>query len=579
MNTKRFSFRLLPLSLAIASSIGSVDAANLRIADYLHPATATDIRDRVTVEPALLCNPPLNSVRAAHGNTDWHIDTAHEFLYGMDMGGIASAANHVPATWSREHIHLWMTHTGDYYDDNTVIGSGLDTDSDDGIDQSMLFFYAGHGSPTSWSTLGDHGSQSNVLLGNCGNGSMLRYYWQCSCKVFAHGPKSCGGATWDYGCPQDFDGSADSTNKRNVYERWGPALDSRLRMACGASTSAYCHEDQTDRIWDNYNNKGYDVADSFIFGLHSASGYDSDVVPLCITTGGWSAASTPLYDTTFTNAANPSGNYFHIQYLSSFDTTAPTFVLPEIPRLIPRIRLILPEPPFIVKEAKLVREGEFLVTPPVENAELQLRVNTQSNALYLKEVQEPMSNEAQLSKEEYIAHALRQLEEKGLSEEDMGEPEVSRLMIQRVPREGYHGEISEEQKSVLVSFPRVIKADGMAIKVLGEGSRIGVQLSNDGSPMNTSKVWRQVVPETSGKGEYAKVKPYEAAYKEALKQLGPEGLKLVKVEFGYKAESADVQQEEMGVVYQFVFKAEQERKGESLPPRMVEIPAIETIEW
>jgi hypothetical protein len=84
---------------------------------------------------------------------------------------------------------------------------------------------------------------------------------------------------------------------------------------------------------------------------------------------------------------------------------------------------------------------------------------------------------------------------------------------------------------------------------------------------------------TSGKGEYAKVKPYEAAYKEALKQLGPEGLKLVKVEFGYKAESADVQQEEMGVVYQFVFKAEQERKGESLPPRMVEIPAIETIEW
>ena len=32
-------------------------------------------------------NPPADTAIAAHGNTDWHIDTAHEFLFGTDMGG------------------------------------------------------------------------------------------------------------------------------------------------------------------------------------------------------------------------------------------------------------------------------------------------------------------------------------------------------------------------------------------------------------------------------------------------------------------------------------------------------------
>lgn len=27
-------------------------------------------------------NPPLNTAITAHGNTDWHIDTAEEFLFG-----------------------------------------------------------------------------------------------------------------------------------------------------------------------------------------------------------------------------------------------------------------------------------------------------------------------------------------------------------------------------------------------------------------------------------------------------------------------------------------------------------------
>ena len=147
-------------------------------------------------------------------------------------------------------------------------------------------------------------------------------------------------------------------------------------------------------------------------------------------------------------------------------------------------------------------------------------------------------------------------------------------MIQSVPREGHQGETTEMQKSVLVSFPRIIEVDGIAVKVLGEGSRIAVQLGNDGAPMNTSKIWRQVAPQTSSKGERVPVKPSEAAYEEALKQLeNAEQYELVKTDFGYKAESGNVRQEEMAVVYQFVFKP-QNGKGEMLPPRMIEIPAI-----
>ena len=35
----------------------------------------------------LRCNPPKDSAVAAHGDTDWHLDTANEFLFGKDMAG------------------------------------------------------------------------------------------------------------------------------------------------------------------------------------------------------------------------------------------------------------------------------------------------------------------------------------------------------------------------------------------------------------------------------------------------------------------------------------------------------------
>lgn len=89
---------------------------------------------------------------------------------------------------------------------------------------------------------------------------------------------------------------------RNVFDRWGPAIGSDLRMACGVSTLAYCHEGNVNSIWNKFNNEGRSVAESFILGLDSSS-----VKPLCITRGGANINNTPLYDMTFTSRRNSSG--------------------------------------------------------------------------------------------------------------------------------------------------------------------------------------------------------------------------------------------------------------------------------
>ena len=112
-------------------------------------------------------NPRLDSVKTAHGNTDWHIDTAEEFLAGQDMNGTNTAANHCPDTWVKTHMHVGLTNTNIYYYDRSVNAGGKDDDSTNGIDKPMLFFYAGHGEPTEFSTLGNDASLTNMRIGNC----------------------------------------------------------------------------------------------------------------------------------------------------------------------------------------------------------------------------------------------------------------------------------------------------------------------------------------------------------------------------------------------------------------------------
>ena len=525
----------------------------------------------ITFFAAACCpkNPPLNSVRTAHGNTDWHIDTAEEFLTGVDTNGTNSAANHCPDTWSKNHMHVGSTNTNEYYYDSDVFTGGKDVDSSNGIDKPMLFFYAGHGSPTGFNTLGNSADLTNMRLGNCkgSNNGTLRYYWQCSCEVFAHGPKNCTGSTEIYSCPQDFDGSSDSDSMRNVYERWGPTLNPALRMACGSSTLAYCHETETNKIWDNYNNRGFDVADSFIDGLHRYSWN----TPLCITTGGLFVSGTPLFDAAFTNAANPSGPYYHIQYLSNFDTTAPDLIPVKVPELLPIYELIPPPLPDPYRNFKFQEKGEWMHSSNMAKERgIDLRVNRNSGAVYLSGERKFDEKAKPLNENEYVQRAERLIGEQGWLEEGISKPRGTRMTIQRVAKDGKRSDINSFLKNVVINFKRRIKIDGDYLDVIGVGGVISVQLNGDGSLRNASKVWRKIksIKKTT------KAKKYEQAYDEAIAEIkGKNAYKLLDWTLGYDEAAGNVRQNELRAFYLFNFVPVDQTRSMDYPPRIVTISA------
>jgi hypothetical protein len=513
-------------------------------------------------------NPPLNVVKTAHGNTDWHIDTAEEFLTGKDMNGNTLAANHCPDTWTKTHMHVGLTNTNGFYYDSSVVASGQDTDSTSGIDRPMLFFYAGHGEATDFSALGSDALVSSMRLGNCSgsNDGTLRYYWQCSCEVFAHGPQTCATGSNAYSCPGAFDGSADSDAMRNVYERWGSRLDPALRMACGSSTLAYCWQSETNKIWDDYNNKGYDVADSFIDGLHRYTWN----TPLCITTGGLSTFSTPLVDTAFTNAPNPSGAYYHIQYLSSFATTAPTIKI-EIPETIPVFELIPPPPPETYRKYRFTEQGDWMsASEQVRGRGSVVKINRNSGALYLFGERRMDEKAGALTEEEYVKAAERIIREQGWTEEKVSQPNGYRMLVQTSPKEGGRAEIRQIQKNVVVTFKREITVDGKSVAVLGEGGVMSFQLNNDGSVVNASKVWRTI----KGVLRTTKSKSYEQAYEEALTRIREkEAYTLADWMWGYEEAAGNVKQTELKAFYVFNFLPRDLRKGKDYPPVIVKVSA------
>jgi hypothetical protein len=528
-------------------------------------------------------NPPLNTAISAHGNTDWHIDTANEFLFGKDMNGSTTAANHCPNSWTRRHMHVGLTNTNHFYYDSALVTPGDDLDATSGIDTAMLFFYAGHGfPPSSWDTLGNKANVSNVSIGDRPGGGQLRYYWQCSCTVFAHGPACCPGKTcsathpcpagkdWWYQCPGEFDGSSDSLSTPNIYERWGIAINPDLRMACGSSTCAYCHEGQMNKIWNNYNNLGYDVADSFIDGLKTGS-----VVPLCITMGGYNVNLTPLVtDTSFTNLPNTSGtSHYHIQYLSNFASKkiAATFE-PRLPELLPKLGLLKPRPiPKQLLNIEFKIENDWMFSrDEIDNRGPRVRVNRASGAVYLAGPSKPVGQPPILTEREYFNRARAFLDEQGWQEEFVAEPVGARIMIASVPVDDPKAEQEHAQKNVIVTFKRQVDVEGTRVDVLGEGGVIEVQMNNDGSLLNASKVWRELV----GFEQWEPVKPFEQALEEARKQIEePWAYELDDWTWGYVEEAGNVEQEAMRLVFQFWFAPIDPEGVRELPPLMIEIPA------
>lgn len=521
----------------------------------------------------LYCDPPANSAKAAHGNTDWHIDTANEFLFCKDMAGSTTTANCAPDSWTKNHIHVGLTNTAQYYDDKSRIATGNDTDSGNGIDKPMLFFYAGHGNPTTWNTLGNNGHQTDVLLGNILGNGQLRYFWQCSCETFAHGPRVCSGGDCDYSEPQNFDGSADSSAMRNVFERWGPAIGNDLRMACGVSTLAYCHEGNVNSIWNKFNNEGRSVAESFILGLGSAS-----VKPLCITRGGFNIATTPLYDTTFTNRRNDSGNdYLHILYSGGTQTEPPLMIWrPDlIPLKLWRVRLMPPGDPVEFKRRLVIKNKvEHLSDPQLAGKLAIVKRNNESGALSLKAVgaatlktTRSVRNEAAQRKT-----ALEFARRIGWLEKDSGAVQVTQMLTASMPDKGKGSPVTHGRKNVVVNIIQRVRNGEQTLDMLGSGGRIAVTLAPGGEVLSAARTWRQ----TELTREQVSIKPFERAQAEAIKKLvNAEAYKLAEWRFGYKQAIANVNKNELPVVYEFDFVPKDREKLIDYPPQQIEVAAEE----
>lgn len=519
------------------------------------------------------CDPPAKSAKAAHGNTDWHIDTANEFLFCKNMAGSTTAANCAPAGWNKNHIHVGLTNTAQYYDDKSRIATGNDDDSGNGIDKPMLFFYAGHGNPTTWNTLGNNGHQTDVLLGNILGSGQLRYFWQCSCETFAHGPRVCSGSDCDYSEPQNFDGSADSVAMRNVFERWGPAIGDDLRMACGVSTLAYCHEGNVNSIWNKFNNEGRSVAESFILGLGSSS-----VKPLCITRGGSNINNTPLYDMTFTNRRNTSGKgYLHILYSGGTQTQPPMIIWkPElIPLKLWRVRLLPPGDPVEFKRRLVIRNKvEQLTDPQLAGAFAIVKRNTESGALNLRAVGAATLKTSRSIKTEITLRktALDFARRIGWLGRDTGAVHVTQMLTASMADNGKKSQITQGKKDVVVNIIQRVSNGDQTLDVLGSGGRVAITLAPGGEVLSATRTWRQ----TELTREQLSIKPFERAQAEAVKKLvNADAYKLSEWRFGYKQASANVVQNTLPVVYEFDFVPKDREKLIDYPPQQIEISAEE----
>lgn len=181
----------------------------------------------------------------------------------------------------------------------------------------------------------------------------------------------------------------------------------------------------------------------------------------------------------------------------------------------------------------------------------------------------------ELSEEHYFKSALSFLEKQGWSEADATEPSGVFMNLQSVSQK--EGDIRNAVKNVIVELKRKIPVTvdklELQIPVLGDGGTMTIQMNNDGSVINASKVWRKV--NNFDNPEMVKTKPYETAYKEALETLRtPDAYMLDRWTFGYKEAAGNVEQKELTVVYQFDFIPADPKLAQDYPPQAVEVSGI-----
>jgi hypothetical protein len=141
-------------------------------------------------------------------------------------------------------------------------------------------------------------------------------------------------------------------------------------------------------------------------------------------------------------------------------------------------------------------------------------------------------------------------------------------MAASMPIGGKHGDIKQMQKGVLVTYKRQIEVEGKRINVLGAGGVVRIEMSNSGSVLNASRVWRKI----ERTRDVVQIKSFEEARDEALRKLrNPNAYKLDHWTWGYMEPSGNVKLDALMVVFEFAFVPKNHADMRNNPPRLVRI--------
>jgi len=505
----------------LGSVIRTLGLFSLGILIFLSPAIAQECTIKVDSEESMdeLSITATNGAQAFFSNAESYLDKA-------------------PPGWAKRFIHPVLNN---YYD-RSINSNGDDFDADHGIDRSTIFFFVGHGVPgqLNINDLNTRATSSSIRVGNCQGsdcGSILRYFFLCSCRVFANGPLLLGGADGslveDFYCP-GVPPDPDSTEPvSDVLSLFSKTLDARftdVRMLCGASTLIRCSDEIVRRIWDNYLFYNLDVSDSFLLALHSRPYY----APICIAPGGLLPQDSAIYDHRYTshkNAFGSAGN--NIEYVEEFSRSA----LSKVP-LLP-MQLLTDEVRLFAYKAYVNNIVLTEFGSPAENFKAELE-----RSFFCPRSNDPVMEA--FSSEFYINSARRFLIDNGWAAiRDLEHYESLRLMVASVGG-GVGLPARIYQKGVAMTFRREIDIGGVKFEDLDGSRDIVVYMANDGSVISAGrKVGSQSVDIT---GESISL---ETALDTAWIRLGDSSRNYYKVD--YKTWGLKEIDKSLRPVYRFEF--------------------------
>jgi hypothetical protein len=241
--------------------------------------------------------------------------------------------------------------------------------------------------------------------------------------------------------------------------------------------------------------------------------------------------------------------------------------------MLPIFELIpLPWPEKYKKEEFQNKEGwMYSSTKLKERGIPEIKINNASGSIYLFRERKFEAGAKPFGESKYADLANKFIREQGWAEKEVSGPVGQKMMLQAVPNTGKRTEqIQNEQKNVSITFNRIIIIEDDTVNTVGEGGKVVVQLNNDGSVYNASKVWRPI----KSKIRETKTKTYEQAYAEAIKQVGEQrAYKLESWTWGYDEYAGNVEQKELKAVYIFYFIPVDRERAIDYPPMAIKISA------